>query len=121
MAVNPTSAFQFNGVVSGLNTNSIIQAMMSENQRDSAYQAIQTQVQSFQTALQTLLTPSSVAGKLVSSSTSSVASATADTTAINGSLTLNISRLATATTVTSANPISQGVNPTATLASAGFA
>jgi len=135
MSINPTSAFQFNGVISGLNTSSIVSAIMAQNSaplkllqnrqqndqlRDSAYQAIQTQVQSFQSALQTLLTPSNVTGKLVSSSTSAVATATAGTNAVNGSLTLNVSRLATSTLASSSAPISLGVQPTNLLVNAGL-
>jgi flagellar hook-associated protein 2 len=136
MSINPSSAFQFSGVMSGLNTTSIIQAIMSQNSlplqglqqqqskiqaRDAAYQAVQTQVTSFQSALQTLLTPQGVTGKTVASSSSDVASATADPTAVNGSFTLNVSRLATATTVSSSGPISAGVRPNQVLTDAGFA
>lgn len=135
MAINPSSALSFNGVVSGLNTTSIIQALMSLDQapltqlqnqqskaqaRDSAYQKIQTQVQSFQTALQTLLTASNVNAKSVSSSTSSVATATATSSAVNNSFTLNVTRLATATSVKSGTPIAQGVTPGNPLSTAGM-
>lgn len=135
MAVNSTTPFQFNGVVSGLNTSSIISALVSLDKgpltqlqtqqhevqsRDSAYQQIQSQVQSFQQALQTLLTPSNVNAKTVTSSTTSVATATANSSAVNGTVSLNVSRLATATVVSSGSAISQGVQPNNLLANAGL-
>ena len=136
MAINPTtSAFQFNGVVSGLNTSSIINALVSldkapltqlqtlqanDQARDAAYQQIQSQVQSFQTSLQTLLQPTNVNAQSVTSSTASVATATTGAGAVNGTFTLNVSRLATASSVGSSHPVSQGVNPTNPLASSGM-
>jgi flagellar hook-associated protein 2 len=129
MSVNPTSSFNFDGVVSGLNTSSIIQKMMSmyqapvtalQNQqsdiqaRDKAYQAIKAQVSSFQTALKTLLQPSNVNAKTTTSSTTGVATATSNSDAINGSFGLSVTRLATATALGSAAPISLGVDDGAT-------
>src|SRR5438132_8004301 len=125
MSVNPTSSFNFDGVVSGLNTSSIIDKMMSlykapltalQNKqsdvqaRDKAYQAIKTQVTSFQTALQTLLKPSNVNAKAATSSATSIATATANSDAVNGSFGLTVSRLATAFALASNKPISLGVD-----------
>jgi flagellar hook-associated protein 2 len=125
MSINPTSSFNFDGVVSGLNTTSIIDKMMSmysapvtalQNQqsdvqaRDKAYQAIKAQVSSFQTALETLLKPSNVNAKTATSSTTSVATATANSDAVNGSFGVNVSRLATASALSSSMPISLGVD-----------
>src|SRR5690349_4805685 len=110
------SSFNFDGVVSGLSTSSIVQKMMSLEQgplnqltkqqaniqnRDAAYQAIETQVQSFQTALNTLLIPSNVNAKTVASSTATVATATASSDASNGTYSVNVARLATSSSVTS--------------------
>src|SRR2546423_738388 len=125
MAINPSSSFNFDGVVSGLNTTSIIDKMMSlyrapltslQNQqsdvqaRDKAYQAVKTQLSSFQTALKTLLRPSNVNAKTAISSSTSVASVTANSDAINGSFGLTVNRLATATALTSNTPVSLGVD-----------
>ena len=110
------SSFQFDGVVSGLNTTSIIQSMLAQDQgplnqlkkqqtdvqnRDAAYQAIETQVSSFQTALNNLLIPSNVNAKLVGSSTTTVATGTGSADAVNGTYSLNVMRLATSSSVTS--------------------
>src|SRR5437899_2460245 len=125
MSINPTSSFNIDGVASGLNTTSIIDKMMSlyrapltslHNQqadvqaRDKAYQAIKSQLSSFQTALQTLLKPSNVNAKTASSSSTSVATATANSDAINGSFGLTVNRLATATALASTSPVSLGVD-----------
>src|SRR5690242_2473700 len=156
MAVNSTSSssssglsslssFQFDGVVSGLSTSSIIQKMMLLEQgplnqltkqqtdvqnRDAAYQAIESQVQSFQTALNTLLIPSNVNAKAVASSATSVATATGSSDATNGTYSLNVTRLATSTSVGSSilsngtwttAPIGGGLKGApATLNNAGF-
>src|SRR5437763_3691669 len=125
MAINPSSSFNFDGVVSGLNTTSIVDKMMSlyrapltslQNQqsdiqaRDKAYQAIKTQLSSFQTSLKTLLRPSNVNAKTATSSSASVASVTANSDAINGSFGLTVNRLATATALTSDKSVSLGVD-----------
>src|SRR5438270_815697 len=125
MAINPSSSFNFDGVASGLNTTSIVDKMMSlyrapltslQNQqsdiqaRDKAYQAIKTQLSSFQTSLKTLLRPSNVNAKPATSSSASVASVTANSDAINGSFGLTVNRLATATALTSNTPVSLGVD-----------
>src|SRR5207248_7599805 len=113
------------GVASGLNTSSIITKMMSLYQapltamqnkqsdvkaRDAAYQAIKTQVRSFQASLQTLLRASNVNAKLATSSSPSVATVTANSDAINGSFGLSVSRLATASALISNKPMSLGVD-----------
>ena len=139
MSINPSSSFNFDGVVSGLNTTSIIAKRMSlyrapltalQNQqsdvqaRDKAYQAIKTQLSSFQTALKTLLRPSNVNAKTATSSSTSVATVTANSDAINGSFGLSVSRLATATALSSSQPVSLGVDDGSTsgvkLNAAGF-
>jgi flagellar hook-associated protein 2 len=125
MSINPSSSFNFDGVVSGLNTTSIIDKLMSlyrapltslQNQqsdiqaRDKAYQTIKTQLSSFQTALKTLQRPSNVNAKTATSSSTSVATVTANSDAINGSFGLIVNRLATATALTSNKPVSLGVD-----------
>src|SRR4051812_32087248 len=124
MSINPTSSFAFDGVVSGLQTATIIEKMMSvakapltslQNQqsdvqkRDSAYQALKAQTSSFQSSLKTLLRPSSVNAKSATSSSPSVATVSANSDAINGTFSVNVTRLATATSTTSSQPISLGV------------
>jgi flagellar hook-associated protein 2 len=109
-----SSAFNFDGVVSGLNTSSIIDKMMTLEQgplnqltkqqtdvqnRDAAYQAIETQVTTFQAALNNLLIPSNVNAKAVASTTTGVATATAGSDATNGTYSVNVTRLATTTSV----------------------
>jgi flagellar hook-associated protein 2 len=69
--------------------------------RDAAYQAIETQVSSFQTALNTLLIPSNVNAKLIGSSTATVATGTGSADAVNGTYSLNVTRMATSSSVTS--------------------
>src|SRR5689334_16805775 len=122
-SLSSLSSFQFDGVVSGLSTSSIIQKMMTLEQgplnqltkqqtnvqnRDAAYQAIETQVQSFQTALNKLLIPSNVNAKSVASSATAVATATGSSDAMNGTYSLNVTRLATQSSVTS-SILSNGV------------
>lgn len=144
-ALSALSSFQFDGVVSGLNTSDIISKMMSLDQgplnqltkqqtdvqnRDAAYQAIESQVQTFQTALNTLLIPSNVNAKTVGSTTTTVATATASSDATNGTYNVNVTRLATQTSVTSSilsngawtvAPIGGGIKGApATLINAGF-
>src|SRR5438874_7328 len=69
--------------------------------RDKAYQLIDTSVTSFQSALHKILIPSNVNAKAVASSTSTVATAIASSDATNGNYSINVTRLATVTTVNS--------------------
>src|SRR5438067_8202729 len=111
-----SGSFNFDGVVSGLNTTSIINSLMKLDQapitqlknqqsklqsRDTAYQAVEANVTSFQAALQTLLIPSNVNAKAVASSDTSIATAKATSSAANGTYTLSVDHLATATSVSS--------------------
>src|SRR5947207_7902539 len=111
-----SSSFNFDGIASGLNTTDIITKMMSLEKgplnqltqqqtdvktRDSAYQKIDTQVSTLQTALHKLLIPSNVNAKTVGSSTNTVATAMAGTDATNGTYALNVMRMATSTSVRS--------------------
>src|ERR1051326_1105312 len=136
MSISSAPTTSFDGVVSGLNTTSIINGMMSlakqpltslqrqlqtVQHRDTAYQTITSGVSSLQLALQTLLQPSNVNAKLVSNSTPGTATAVANADAVTSSFTLNVSQLATATTATSANPIHAGLTAANAITSAGFA
>src|ERR1700750_1683347 len=128
MSVSSTSSStaSFDGVVSGLNTTSIITGLMSiakqpltalqkqlttVQNRDTAYQTLKGGVSSLQLALQTLLQPSNVNPKPVSSSTPGTATAVANADAVTSTFTLNVSQLATSTTATSSNPIHAGLTP----------
>lgn len=139
--------FQFNGVVSGLNSSAIIQAMLSRytqpisqlqtqssglTSQQSAINQISTDTSALQTAIQALTVASNVAAKTASTNTPAgspaVVTATAGSGAANGSFQVTVKQLATATSVTSASPnggttaaaISAPINLTAPLASAGF-
>src|SRR5579864_5163606 len=149
MAVSSTSSstpssFNFDGVISGLQTGSIINALValqqapitslqntitSDNARDSAYQTVASAVGSFQTALQSLLLSNNVMGTTATTSTSGVLTATTTSAATQGSFQVWVSRLATATSVTTGGAgsnqalgkaIDDGSTSGATLANAGF-
>ncbi len=145
MAVNSTSLFSVDGLVSGLSTAAIIDRLMAVERapltqlttqrqrvqdRTKAYQDLRTRLAGLQTAVKTLLDPSAVNAKTATTSTPStsptILTATAGAGAANGTFTVRVDRLATATTVSSASgstaqavgtPISQA----APLRSAGFA
>jgi flagellar hook-associated protein 2 len=117
MSISPTtSSFNFDGIVSGLKTSDVITQMMQldrapltqlTNQqtrvqtRDSAYQALKGQVSAFQTSVKKLLLNSNINVKAVSSSTATVATATAGSGALNGTYQLNVTRVATASKISS--------------------
>jgi flagellar hook-associated protein 2 len=134
-----TSTFNFGGIMSGLNTQSIIDGLMAidrqplqqlqqqvsdEQNRQSVIQGIETQVSGVQTALGSLLLPSTVNAKLVSTDTSSsgtpVVTAVANSSAVNGSFGVTVKQLATATQVLSGSALGQTVDRTAMLANAGL-
>ena len=109
-------SLNFDGVLSGLNTTDIISKLMSLDRgqltalqtrqtqvqnRDKAYQTVKSKVASLQGAVQTLLLSGSVIGKTASSASPSVATATASSTALNGPFSVNVQKLATATSVSS--------------------
>ncbi len=139
--------FQFNGVISGLNTSAIIQAMLTQytqpisllqtqssqlTSQQSAINQISTDTSALQTAIQALTLASNVAAKTATTNTPAgspaVVTATAGSGAANGSFQVTVKQLATATSVTSASPdggttaaaIAAAVNLTAPLASAGL-
>jgi flagellar hook-associated protein 2 len=131
--------FSFSGVASGLDTAGIINSLMAIERaplqqfnqqkakiqaRDQAYQDVKSKLQSVQTALTTLLQSSAINVKSANvsaptgSSTIMTASATSD--AVAGSYAVNVTQLATASSITTSKPMSKGVNPAATLASSGM-
>ena len=143
MAINTLSSsgspFGIDGIVSGLHSSDIISKLVQiESQpilrlqvqkqkvadRDAAYQAVRAKLQSFQSSLQALFSANAINVKSASvsapSGTNPILSATATADAVNGTYSINVSQLATASTVSTSRPISKGVNTTATLASAGF-
>jgi flagellar hook-associated protein 2 len=125
MAISSTtastgSAFNVDGIVSGLKTADIIAQMMKLSQaplnqltaqqaavqkRDDAYQAISAQMLLFRGSVQNLLLSNAVNAKLAASSAPTVATATANATAVNGSFSVNVIKLATATSATSSGVI----------------
>lgn len=142
MATNSISsgtAFNFDGVVSGLQTGSIITKLMTLQQgplnqltrqqakltsRDTAYQAIAAKASSLQSATASLLLQSSTNGKTSNSSVAATATATANANAANGSFVVNVGSLATATTVSSNGKLGTTailVPNTTALTSAGLA
>ena len=100
MSVNTSSAFNIDGMLSGLKTGDIITKLLAADQapitqmtnkksdvsaRDAAYQDIKAQVVKFQNALSTLLRPSNVNAKTTTLSTPGFVTATSNADAINGS------------------------------------
>lgn len=96
------------------------------NQKNAAFSAIKTYLTSLQTDLQKLKDPALYDSRATRTSDDTLATASADTTALLGSFTFNILHLATAARITGtgniANPISPDGDLTAvTLGTAGFA
>ncbi|HEV7665456.1 MAG TPA: flagellar filament capping protein FliD [Chloroflexota bacterium] len=111
-----TSSFNVDGVVSGLKTTDIINALMTLQKaplnqltkqqskvqaRDAAYQELSAKVVTFQGSVQNLLLSSAVNAKAATTSAPTVATATANSSAVNGSFSINVGNLATATSATS--------------------
>jgi len=134
-----SSAFQVSGLVSGLDTQSIISQLMSieqqplnkikvqqttHNSQVKAIATLKAAISSLQSAAATLANRSKINAKAASTNTPStsptvlVPTATAD--AINGSFNVTVSQLATSTRITSNAPLGTVVNAGATLANAGF-
>jgi flagellar hook-associated protein 2 len=140
MAISPTTSsagtgtsFNVDGVISGLNTSALITQLMTLSQaplnqltaqqatvkaRDSAYQAISSQLITFQGSVQNLLLSTAINTKLSASSVPTTATATADASAINGNFSITVNKLATATAVTSdgvlGSPATLDTSPTST-------
>jgi len=137
-SLTSNTAFNFDGVVSGLQTASIITKLMSLDQgplnqltaqqaslttRDTAYQAIAVKATSLQSAVQLLLLQSGTNGKTTTSSTPGTATAIANANAINGNFIVNVGSLATATSATSSGSLGApaDLTPTTSLTSAKLA
>jgi flagellar hook-associated protein 2 len=139
MSVSSTSSgFNFDGVVSGLKTGDIITKLMQLEQapitqlqkqqaklqaRDKAYQDVAAKATGLQSAVSALLLQGSIIGKTASSSLTTVASATAGASAVNGTFSVNVLSMATATAATSNATLGNAANmaPATKLASAGLA
>ena len=130
-----SSTFTVGGLLSGLNTQDIINQLMAierrplqllqdrqtaEQKRLQSVNALQTAVSQLRDALATLLQPNTVNAKQATTDVSSVLSATASADAINGTYRITVSQLATATRVASGGPMGQVIDRTAPLANAGF-
>lgn len=117
MAISSTSGagINFDGILSGMNTSSIIDSLVALQKapltqlqtqrskivaRDSAYQDIRGKVASFQSALKNLLLSSSINARSTTSSAGNIATASASADAASGTLTVNVIKMATATTLT---------------------
>src|SRR5579859_1001114 len=111
-AAGTGTSFNVDGVVSGLNTSALITQLMTLSQaplnqltaqqtavqaRDAAYQAISSQLITFQGSVQNLLLSTSINAKISTSSVPTVATATANPSAINGNFSITVNNLATAT------------------------
>ena len=133
-----SSSFSFDGVLSGLNTTDIISKLMSLQKgqltqlqkqqttvqtRDTAYQAVKAKVSAFQGAVQTLLLSSSINAKTATSTSPTIATATANPDALNGPFSVNVIHLATATSVRSSAVLGKPADlaPTTKLSSANLA
>lgn len=120
-SVGSTPPVQFTGIESGLNTEQIISAYLEvdeapmeelESQQEtvntkiSAYQLLQGQLSSLQSAAQALSAPDAFASAVSASSTdSSVATATTGTGATSGSTTFSVDQLAAANTLVSSGTV----------------
>lgn len=134
-----SSTFQVSGLVSGLDTQSIISQLMSieqqplnqlktqqttHNAQVKAIATLKTAISSLQSAAASLANRSLINSKAASTDTPStsptvlVPTATAD--AINGSFQVTVSQLATSTRVVSSAPMGSVIDPNAVLADAGF-
>ncbi|MCL4434259.1 MAG: flagellar filament capping protein FliD [Actinobacteria bacterium] len=113
--------FLVNGLISGINTQQVISALLQsyelpvtnlENQQSQInsqvkdWQAINKDIAAFQTAAQSLSTPSGWNLMTASSSDTSVATATATAGAASGSLTFSVNQLAQAEILASQNSVS---------------
>jgi flagellar hook-associated protein 2 len=122
MSSTNTGLVAFNGIESGLDTASIISAYMAadegplnllqaaqtaNNNKISAYQTIESQLEALQSAAEAASSPNAFAGAVTASSTdSSVVSATTGAGATIGSTTFSVNQLATADTMVSSGTVS---------------
>lgn len=118
-----SSSMQISGLVSGLDTASIIQQLIAidsqpmnllKQQQDvlnwqsNLLSSIKTNLFNLQQAVANLTLPATYSGRTTTSSDQAVATATAQNGAVNASYTVNVSQVATATTYVSSVLGSQG-------------
>lgn len=136
-----TPPVSFTGLVSGLDTNSIIQKLLAVEtqpltllqqqqaqmqQTQQIWQGIGTQLSSLQTTMTNLMGGSGSLSSMLATTTpptggTAAISAKASPGATAASYQVTVYNLATPTTVSSSSALGQAVNQTAALASAGFA
>ena len=133
------SPISFDGVVSGLQTQDIIQQLMSlerrpllvlqkkidaEKARLQAVNAIKSQISALQGVMAQLAKLGSLNGKSATTDTpgtmAAILTASATAEAINGTYQVTVHQLATATRLQSGAPLGQVIDKNAVLASAGF-
>ena len=120
-------AIQLSGLASGLDWQSLIdqlaqaerapQTKLRDNQttlqnQKNAYAAIQTQLGILQNAVNTLKEPTLFDSRSTTSSNTSIATASADSTAAQGSYTFNITQLATASKRSGTANVGNGLSAT---------
>ncbi|MBI2941681.1 MAG: flagellar filament capping protein FliD [Chloroflexi bacterium] len=132
--------FQFSGLVSGLDTKSIVQALLSAERKPidqlknrqttiqtrlDAYSAINAKLATLKSKVFNLTLQSTLAAKSFTtdtpSTTSPIVSGSASASAASGTYQITVSQLATATQVNSGTPIGEPIDAAAALESAGFA
>jgi flagellar hook-associated protein 2 len=119
-SVSSTSAFNVDGILSGMKTGDLINALSSAEQnaivqlqqkraqivaRDKAYQDLNTRVTSFQASLKSLQLSSAINGRSAISATPTIATASANADAANGTFSVNVLAQATSTSVGSGSAI----------------
>lgn len=127
-------SIQFTGLASGINTKSMIDALIQLERRpleklqnriqvneakSAAWREINTRLLALKNSLTELTLAATFSGRTTISSDQSRVTATATPTALTGTYHLNIISLATATGVQSTNSLGQPVDPAAILNSAG--
>ncbi len=126
MAISSTSGsgINFDGILSGMNTSGIIDSLIALQKapitqlqkqrskvasRDSAYQDIRAKVNSFQSTLKSLLMSNSINARSTTSSAGTIATASATADAANGTFTVNVIKMATASMLTGGAAIGKPV------------
>src|SRR6266542_1001167 len=126
MAISSSSGsgINFDGILSGMNTSGIIDSLIALQKapitqlqkqrskvasRDSAYQDIRAKVNSFQSTLKSLLMSNSINARSTTSSAGTIATASATADAANGTFTVNVIKMATASMLTGGAAIGKPV------------
>jgi flagellar hook-associated protein 2 len=118
------SSYQFTGAISGLDTTSLIQAMLSAEKaplatiiskrtalqaQQKAWETLRTQLTTLIAASKALATGGSAAARSATSSNGAVLAATADPGAMTGTYTVQVTHLATSTKATSTAAIGTAI------------